>query len=442
MLRLLLVFFAGIVTAAAPIHAQEPVFVPEIRMVPGSLRMAPQAVPWRLTLERVHVEQQREGGGDRPYFVSVAFESQLFRRGTTRVEVVEREPHDWVSKPEYRATGRVAAGRDHLFVGESLPIPAWMGDVRWQPVILAEPDLSAANARLFGVIVLGFDNNSTPPHAMRGLAEQAGVWLDRFLRERVESGRIASAVNLRTGTVSEEALNAQFLEFGLQILHELDAGRILETLFQATVGAAFNPDKLVGVHVLLFPAVQGIALAERSKAFSVPLLGEDVQVRLLVATPEVMNRTLLFEGDGARYTVPFRLTSAQFAATAPEGQLDLRLASGRDGVRRNSRARAVVTLRDGRTGPTAELNNGAEWADFSEHEAIVLLPPGTRLGDVEHLTVTYESGSTGPFDSYDNWDLDAVTVALDGGAGVVKVARGRPLIRFTGDTRTFTIPLR
>jgi hypothetical protein len=436
LLGMSLVIGLGALLVAVPTRAQgNRILVPRPLGFPIRLNLA---TPWRLSMDAVQVERMREGDGDRPYFVALKFQSQLFTRNSTRTELVQCEPHDWVSRAEYRRTGRVGPGRITLVNGERLPVPEWMGHFDWDPVAVVEPN-AAGNAHLMGVLILALDNNNTPPHAIRGVAEQFQIWLQRFLREQVEMGRIAGAINLRDGTVNEAALQQRFEEFGRNIIRELDVGKVLETGFQLTVGSTFSPDKLVGVHALILPAVRGIPMVERSGEFSAPLIGERVNWNLLVSTPTQINRDLAFQGSGARYIVPIRLSNSGLSPTAAMSELQLRIFTGDDDLRRNSIARAYVTLRDGRRGPTAELNRGAGWGGYSVNRASVPLPRDSRTGDVRSVTLTFQGGSTGPFDTADNWNVNAV--AVYGQGTVMKVARGRPLVRFTEKDKQYVIPL-
>ena len=279
----------------------------------GYLVAPADAAPWRMSMRHVNVEQQRESGGDRPYFVTLQFESRLFGRGTTRVDVIEAQPHDWVDKAEHRARGRVSRTRSHLFNGEVMPLPAWMGELSWGDINVVPQDAASilrSNPHVFGAIVIGFDNNNTPPHIVRNAADQIAGWLKRFLQQEVEGGRIINAIDLRAGTVDEAELRAKFEAFGQSVVREIDAGKIVENAFQLTLGSTFSPDKIVGIHALIFPVIAGIPVVERSEAFSAPLVGENVNWSVLVGTAAPISRTLLFEGSGARYSVPMRLTNS------------------------------------------------------------------------------------------------------------------------------------
>ena len=404
-----------------------------------------QAAPWRMSMRQVNVQQQRESGGDRPYFVTFQFESRLFLRGTTRVDVIEAQPHDWVDKAEHRARGRVSSTRSHLFNGEVMPLPAWMGELGWGDINVVPQDAASilrSNPHVFGAIVIGFDNNNTPPHVIRNAADQIATWLKRFLQQEVEGGRIINVIDLRAGTVNEAELRAKFEAFGRSIASEIDAGKVIENAFQLTLGSTFNPDKIVGIHALIFPAIAGIPVVERSEAFSAPLVGENVNWSVLVGTAAPISRTLLFQGSGARYAVPFRLTNSILPDATTMSSLQLRIATGEDDLRTNSRLSGFVTLRDGRRSTVQELNGRRGLGAWSEFTTSIELPRDTRFRDLQSLTLSFASGSTGPFDTTDNYNIDSVAVMLSGGAVALKVVRGRPLVRFTGDSREFTFALR
>lgn len=405
--------------------------------------LVPDAVAqdtWRLRLESVTVDRARESGGDRPYVVMIAFQSQLFARRSTRVELYEREPHDWVSKPEYRGTRRLRRG-DHMSAGETLPIPEWMGLHVYNPVAmtsLAPPARTAIRAPLFGALIVVLDNNNTPPHAIRNVGVMLRDWTEAYLREQVESGRIAGAA--AGGGLNRDALQDSLVAFAERAMWRLDAGRVLETAFGLTVGPLGNPDKLVGIQALLFPAIEEIRSEANEGTFSVPILGEEVGWSVAVAPPgDGFRRDLVFDGSGARYRVRASLSQQRVPEAARASRLTLRLRTGDDDLREGSRVRATALDASGRSLGEVDLNRGARWADRATNTVVLTLREPTLVRDIARIRLTFASGSGM---SGDNWNLDMLTVYTDPAAPALASRQGRPLMRFTGDARTFEMALR
>ncbi|NJN23121.1 MAG: hypothetical protein HC810_00195 [Acaryochloridaceae cyanobacterium RL_2_7] len=127
---------------------------------------------WRMNLSELEIIRQREASGDRPYFAIIQFRSRFGTRGSTQVNVISHEPHDWVSKPALRGT--LPSGRDHMFAGERTTLPFWMREIEWRnlnqvsdPRVDGRLDPARLEAALrmdvVGVVIVGLDNNNTPP---------------------------------------------------------------------------------------------------------------------------------------------------------------------------------------------------------------------------------------------------------------------------------------
>lgn len=394
---------------------------------------------WRLRLENVTVDRARESGGDRPYVVMIAFQSRLFTRRSTRVELYEREPHDWVSKPEYRGTTRLRQG-DHMSSRESLPLPEWMGLHVYDPIAmtsLAPPQRTALRAPIFGAFIVVLDNNNTPPGAIRTVATTLRDWTEAYLREQVEQGGMAR--EFADGTVTQQELEASLRTFGARAMQQLDIGRVLETAFALTVGPLGNPDKLVGIHALVFPAVEGLATSEQTGRFSVPILGENVEWSTVVGSPGAgFTRNLVFEGSGARYRILARLAPGGLTSATRVRQLTLRLRTGDDDLREGSRVRATALDARGRVLGQGDLNGGERWEDRSTKTVVLRLSNVVPVTDIARIRLEFTSGGGM---SGDNWNLDMLTVYTDPATAPLASQQGRPLKRFTGDDRTFEIAL-
>ena len=255
----------------------------------------PGAPTWRLDLDRVTVVRARESGGDRPYFVALPFSSCFGREGTSQVTLVEREPHDWVSKPEYRAGVRLARG-DHMSAGESLPIPDWMGHFEWAGLPMAEVSRGTPTSPpwFFGVVLLEFDNNNTPPHVIRNMMGRVRDNLLGVLRSEVESTDILFWSSDDWGR--------------LQMQMSAGLGTFVDA-FQLTIGSTFNPDKPIGIHLLAwYAATDTINMRQAPPTFQLTFTGGDrVEASQQLQRPRPGAFSLDFRGSGSVTRVDARL---------------------------------------------------------------------------------------------------------------------------------------
>ena len=379
---------------------------------------------WRLLLDDVRVDRQRETSGDRPYFNVIYFRSRLNSRGSTVVEIRSREPNDWVSKPQYNMG--LPAGQNHMFNTNRLPIPWWMGQHEWRNVRVNPPDLTALNAEIYGAIIVSLDNNNTPPHVVRGLLQRFANILTTLLQEQVESGRII-------GTFAGGDIRP--LERRLQELvrREFDTPTVADLLFQLTVGSTFNPDQPTGIHVFLFPTISGIAPSELSG--SIPgLPGGAVNWRAVISSPTARAERLTFSGSGAQYSVQSRFVRDTLPNNTLVSSLTIRIRTGEDNLESHSRASAFVSL-CGREVVLDNFNRGRAFGNRSDDTITFPMPPGTRLGDIQTFGLRHVSGRSDPF--YDNWNVDAIAVNFSGSPipGSLLIQQGNPLQRFTGSVR-------
>ncbi len=382
---------------------------------------------WRLYLDTVRVEQAREGGGDRPYFNTIIFRSRLMTPGSTQVELRSREPNDWVSKSEYNFGG--LRGGNHMLAGDQLAIPWWMGQHEFRDVrIVKTSDPDVLHAEIFGAMIVSLDNNNTPPHLVRGQLQKVVDQVTQVLREQVETGAILGCFispNCFTDTLGGIGLRNDLFE-----------------LLGLAIGSTFNPDQLTGVQILLFPTLDGYN-------FNLPPIVKNgyggpftIGVPVL-RTPTNLSGTLRFEGSGARYSVNYRFLRDTDKAETPATALTWYIRTGEDDLRAGSQAQAYATLCDGRE-ITLALNNGAEWGKRSNNYRTLFLPAGTRLGDLRTIGLRFAPGSSGAFDTGDNWDVDAVKVlySTPTGSGYYNywpllIQQGNPLQRFTGSVRNW-----
>jgi hypothetical protein len=175
--------------------------------------------------------------------------------------------------------------------------------------------------------------------------------------------------------------------------------------------------------------------------------------RIQVATPRICQPELqLANASGSPF---FRFTGAQTFRDIPlnvsaaerdrtSNSLVVHLGTGGDDLRGGAIVYGTITLRDGRTLPTVNLNGGSGLAGGSSSRFAMPLPAGTRLGDIASLRLQHDGAPRNIFESYDNWNLDRVIVnsvpSCVEGKRLANVS-GTPFVRFTGKKTFVTIPL-
>ncbi|MCB9081988.1 MAG: hypothetical protein H6555_09790 [Lewinellaceae bacterium] len=395
----------------------------------GSASLFAQNQNFQLILDNVRVDQQREGGGDRPYFATIVFRSRLFQRRSTVVSLIEGEPHDWVSKAEYNG-GRLRQ-RDHMSTGETLNVPAWMGKLEWQNVeVRPFSPAAAVGAELFGAIVISLDNNNTPPHVVRGLMNKVKDLTANFLRSEVETGRIATTTDWA----------AMQTRIGAMARNMVSTGDVIDLLFQMTIGSTFNPDRLTGIQVFIFPALTGITTQNFSFTVNDRNIGP-VTANVDILPPNAFRNGLrTYTGSGGRYAVNTRLV-AQAAAppVVMVNELELEFRTGGDDLRGGNDNLNVSVLFERATPHTVNnVNGGGKWRDNSINSVRIRLPRPTPLSEISglELRTTFGGGMGG-----DNWNMNALKVRVlgPGTDRVVFDQSGNPLNRFTGDRGRFMV---
>lgn len=131
---------------------------------------------------------------------------------------------------------------------------------------------------------------------------------------------------------------------------------------------------------------------------------------------------------------------AQTAPTIPASPRELVIAfrTGGDDLRGgDDNVHVTVNLRGGRTVRADNVNMSQRWIDHTWQDVGVSLPAGTNASDVVSigLTTTFGGGIGG-----DNWNLDEFQVKFNenGVTRAVCNRNGGPLVRFTGDHRTWS----
>jgi len=123
--------------------------------------------------------------------------------------------------------------------------------------------------------------------------------------------------------------------------------------------------------------------------------------------------------------------------------LHFTIITGSDDVRQNSQVNATLTILEGEQQSEVQqsLNNGANWPNGSINQADMAIP-SVRVRYIRSFRIDFLSGSTGPFDTEDNWNMNGIqaTYTLDtGGTDILFEQDGQPLHRFTGSDPTWVI---
>lgn len=118
--------------------------------------------------------------------------------------------------------------------------------------------------------------------------------------------------------------------------------------------------------------------------------------------------------------------------------LEIKLKTGGDDSRSGSVNYGQIRLRDGRTLAEQNLNRGTVLGNNSTR--IFRIPAGVQLGDLQSFTLKHDGAPRNVFDSYDNWNLDAITITTpEVCTGGIKLSTPSipPSVRLTGQ-KTFT----
>ena len=138
------------------------------------------------------------------------------------------------------------------------------------------------------------------------------------------------------------------------------------------------------------------------------------------------------------FSIATQFLAVADASSTEISSLRVDITTGGDDLRGGSVAYGVIRLRDGRTLPRVNLNEGRAWGNGSRN-TITMPLSGVRLSDLASFTIEHDGAPRNVLDSYDNWNIDAVRVAVPGvchpGMTILNQS-GRPLVRFTG-AKTF-----
>ena len=370
------------------------------------------------------------------------------------VDVLEREPHDWVAYAEH-TRGRLVG--DHMQRGNTVPVPTWMGEYSFNGVNLVPivgPDGrfgDLTEVEILGLAWFAFDNNNTPPHVVRGLMNDARGILATVLHDELQGQRTENGVvrgcpvvlsALRTGDMSALSANLQS-QMQAVALKTIDLWKAAGLLAQLTVGSTFNPDQPAGLNIVLVPAASGLPPQFATQgpiqpaAFNLP--GGRMLAQTTLLLPATTQSRLVFTGSGAIYSSAFGLqVTAPPAPAQNASQVVLRIRTGGDDLRGgNDNVFASVRIA-GRWRNEVMLNGGTRSADNTPHDAMLPLGPAP-LAQIEaiRLPTTFGGGMGGG-----NWNMDSIQIDWRGLGGVGGPLATRGFKRFTGDDRELLIEFR
>lgn len=365
--------------------------------------MAPSfafAIPYQLKFHSMRIQQTRENEGDRPYFVTIGFESILFKQGSTRTFIINTEPNDWVGKSEYNPRRN---SNGHLLSEQQTNIPWWMGESSFRSFSYVT-ERNLAEVPIIGFAVIALDNNNTPPNVVRDLLLQVRNNLKGTLLNQVERGQIVTGVNLLNHTAVVNAINERVPQLTNRVL-----GSLNYNVWDWTFGSTFNPDKIVGANIAVIPGIRDSVTGSSNGSYT---LGDDKFNYSTHWGPigNFQNINWLFEGSGGKY----RLFGSLTPFVQPAGNISLirfTAKSGEDDLRKNSQIEATI-WGNGKKHIIQEAFLKRGVPKYSENSVSHTMPPGWKISDILSMDLRKISGKTGPLDSFDNWDMCAIKIEV------------------------------
>ncbi len=114
----------------------------------------------------------------------------------------------------------------------------------------------------------------------------------------------------------------------------------------------------------------------------------------------------------------------------------VRIDTGGDDLREGAHADATIVTRDGREQLERDINGGLRWINNFQHYVRIELDEPVPYEELEELRLSFRSGGRG---TSDNWNVDTIWVQARGqDRRVLYDVTAAPLVRFTGDRRSFT----
>lgn len=391
-------------------------------LVPATALAAVQRKSYRIEINQVRVERQREGSGDRPYLVMMPFQTRFNTPRTTSVRLVESEPHDWVSKRQYN---RGLGGRDHMRRGDRLNLPWWMGNAEFRRVEVRDDVLREGMPWLFGAVIVSLDNNNTPPHVVRNLLKQVRARLEGLLRTEVERGRLLRGVALNRDAMIRR-IRERVPGLAGDLVKNLDAN-----IFDWTFGSTFNPDKITGIQVYLWPGMTGVAAGSTSGTQR--LAGDTLHWRAEWGTPPNTIQPLNFTARGSNAEYRY---SGVLRELRPDSRgvshADILLKTGHDDLRSGSQLTVTLHGARGQRAVFPNINRSRSLPQHSDAQFTQRLPAGWRASDLHRVDLRF----TG---SGDNWDFEGIGVRLRGSVTQVALIDTDDIRIASGRTRSYDI---
>lgn len=197
-------------------------------------------------------------------------------------------------------------------------------------------------------------------------------------------------------------------------------------------------------------------LGKNKQDFKILIYDPNHPLRTMTLVPDISRACYFYVETGdtwrtyfvdRKYTPKAPPDVSTFAANEPDGSIRNIYATfrtGGDDLRGgNDNLNVTVNYRDGGFQTFTNVNRGARWVDNYEETVHLVLNRPVRKEDIVSftLTTTFGGGIGG-----DNWNLDWFHVGNGGNIEIVCANCQRdarfPLVRFTGDRKTFTIPVR
>jgi hypothetical protein len=132
-------------------------------------------------------------------------------------------------------------------------------------------------------------------------------------------------------------------------------------------------------------------------------------------------------------------------------QINLKITTGSDDLRRNAKVFFQLNFTDGTSSSEFVVHRdggtlGTGFPHDSRKEINIALPSPVNLSNIRSITIRHDGSPRDIFDTYDNWDLQALQVSLLSRSGISVTSFNifnstdrRFVTRFTGDNRILTL---
>ncbi len=125
-------------------------------------------------------------------------------------------------------------------------------------------------------------------------------------------------------------------------------------------------------------------------------------------------------------------------------EISVRMTTGSDDLRGGNNAYLLLNFTDGT--PSEEVCLGGGFGQNSEVTKIVKISGSGNVSDIKSVTLRHDGSPRAgqPFDTYDNWDLQAIMLMTEGDYLNIYNSRNDRrrnefVRRFTGDLRSITL---